>query len=202
MSKVENTEKSSATELNWALIKRMLIPALIAVYLILGLLAAGWLLLDISTGQFRFFGWIGITLPENDDYLNILKLVCYAGIGGAIGGITYGMLNLQQHTAARYDFNPVYVGDYVFRPFGSAALAVVIFALLRGGVLTILGGDPSSASTSIVASFSAFGIGFLAGFGSKQVIDRLNELIKETFSASEDKEGEEGDGEEDEEKDV
>jgi hypothetical protein len=202
MSKVENTEKSSATELNWALIKRMLIPALIAVYLILGLLAAGWLLLDISTGQFRFFGWIGITLPENDDYLNILKLVCYAGIGGAIGGITYGMLNLQQHTAARYDFNPVYVGDYVFRPCGSAALAVVIFALLRGGVLTILGGDPSSASTSIVASFSAFGIGFLAGFGSKQVIDRLNELIKETFSASEDKEGEEGDGEEDEEKDV
>lgn len=196
MSKAENPQKSSATELSWALIKRMLIPALIAVYLILSLLAAGWLLLDISSGQFRFAGWIGIALPENDDYLNILKLVCYAGIGGAIGGITYGMLNLQQHTAARYDFNPVYLGDYVFRPFGSAALAVVIFALLRGGVLTILGGDPSSTTTSIVASFSAFGIGFLAGFGSRQVIDRLNEMIKETFGATKDTGQAEGEAEE------
>ena len=87
----------------------------------------------------------------------------------------------------------------MFRLFGATALAVVTFALLRGGVLTILGGDPSSASTSIVASFSAFGSGFLAGFGSKQVIDRLNELVKQTFGASEDKEWEEGKGEEEEE---
>jgi hypothetical protein len=175
---------TGSTGLNWALIKRMLIPALIALYLILGMAAIAWLLLDISTGQFRFFNWLGVTLPDKEEYVVLLKLVCYAGLGGALGGITYGMMNLQKHTAVEYDFRPAYAGDYVFRPFGAAALAVVIYALLRGGVLTILGGDPASTSTSVVATFSAFGIGFLAGFGSKQVTYRLDELIKNVFGTS------------------
>ena len=204
MSERRKKSTGKPTTLSWALVKRMTVPALVAVYLTLSLLAMGWLLLDISTGQFCSLKWIGIALPKDTEYVGLLKLVFYAAIGGAIGGITFGMMNLQQHTATKYDFNPAYLGDYVFRPFGSAALAVVIFALLRGGVLTILGGDPASTSTSVVASFSAFGIGFLAGFGSKQVVDRLNELIKKTFGSmevqerEEEGEGEDGDEGEDE----
>lgn len=192
------------TTLSRGLVKRMIVPALVAVYLTLGLLALGWLLLDISTGQFGSLYWIGINLPKDAEYVGLLKLVFYAAIGGAVGGITFGMMNLQKYAAAKDAFNPAYVGDYLFRPFGAAALAVVIFSLLRGGVLTILGGDPTSPSTSVVASFSAFGIGFLAGFGSKEVIDRLNELIKKTFGSmevqerEEEGEGEDGDEGEDE----
>ena len=177
----ETKHTVESTGLSWGLVKRMFVPALIAVYLTVCLFLAGWLLLDVSTGEFQAFDWVGITLPEDDVYQGLLKLVCYAALGGGIGGITYGMMNLQKHTAGKYDFQAAYLGDYVFRPFAAAALAVVIYALLRGGVLTMLGGDPTSPSTSVVASFSAFGIGFLAGFGSKQVIDRLNELIKKAF---------------------
>jgi hypothetical protein len=191
MSTTEGKHAEKPAELGWALVKRMFVPALIAIYLTLSLFAWGWLMLDISTGQFHFLEWIGIALPRDSGYVSILKLVCYAAAGGAIGGIVFGMMNLQQHTAARNDFNPTYLGDYLFRPFGSATLAVVIFALLRGGVLTIVGGDPASTSTSIVASFSAFGIGFLAGFGDKQVIAQLNEAIKKIFGSMEVREPEE-----------
>jgi len=196
MSERRKKSTRKATTLSWALVKRMTVPALVAVYLTLSLLAVGWLLLDISTEQFCSLYWIGITLPESAEYVGLLKLVFYAAIGGAVGGITFGMMNLQKYAAAQDAFNPAYVGDYLFRPFGAAALAVVIFSLLRGGVLTILGGDPTSPSTSVVASFSAFGIGFLAGFGSKEVVDRLNELIKKTFGSMEVQEREEeGEGE-------
>jgi hypothetical protein len=186
MSQVETRLEVKPSLVDRVLVRRMLMPALVALYLTLGLFAWGWLLLDVSAGQFKVFGWLGVTLPQDADYRGVLKLVCYAAGGGAVGGITFGMMNLQRHTAVKYDFKPAYVGDYLFRPFGSAALAVVIFALLRGGVLTILGGDPSSASASPVASFSAFGIGFLAGFGSKQVVDRLNDLIQQAFGGEED----------------
>ena len=74
----------------------------------------------------------------------------------------------------------------MLRPIGSAALAVVLYALLRGGVLTILGGDPTASS--IAAPFSAFGIGFLTGFGNRQIVEKLNDLVNKTFGTIETKE--------------
>ncbi|ESU21425.1 hypothetical protein FEDK69T_24920 [Flavobacterium enshiense DK69] len=126
-----------------------------------------------------------MTLPIENEKLILLKMAFYSMIGGAFGGISFGMMNLQRHTTAD-GFKLVFLGDYLFRPFGAAILAVVIFALIRGGILTILGADtniqPSTAST-----LSSFGIGFLAGFSSAEVIKTFSRLSKNIFGEKDEK---------------
>jgi hypothetical protein len=164
-------------------IRKYAVPGLLAVYLHISLIVWGWVLLDISTETFNTLKWLRITVPKNLEFYAILKLVFYAAIGGAIGGIVYGMQNLWKH-ATKGNFKIVYAGDYVFRQFGAATLAVMVFALIRGGILTALGTDPTTGATTVASSFSALAIGFLSGFGSYQVINKLDELIKQAFGTS------------------
>ena len=184
----EQPELSSTVNLTqwltkaWAKIHVGVIPAILALYLNTSLVIWGLILLDIATGSFNMLTLLRFSLPTGES-LALLKLALYAAIGGAVGGILYGMQNLWKHTAAG-DFEIVYIGDYVFRQFGSAALSVVIFALIRGGILSALGADPSAAQATPTSSFSTFAIGALAGFGSYQVTERINELIKQLFGKS------------------
>ena len=164
-------------------IKKYVVPGLLALYLNLSLLFWGWLLLDFSTESFNAVKWLGLKLPADPEYIALLKLAFYAMIGGAIGGTVFGMQNLWKH-ATEGNFEIVYAGDYIFRQFGSATLAVVIFALIRGGILTALGTEPTSGVATVASSFSSFAIGFLSGFGSYQVINKLDELIKQAFGSS------------------
>lgn len=164
----------------WHEIRKFIVPGLLAIYLNLSLLVWGWVLLDVSTGTLHTIRWLGLVLPDDQAYVSLLRLAFYAAIGGAIGGIVYGMQNLWKHATAG-EFRIVFAGDYVFRQFGAATLAVVVFALVRGGILTALGTDPSTATTTTASTFSSFAIGFLSGFGSYQVINKLDELIKQAF---------------------
>lgn len=166
-------------------IREYIVPGILALYLNVSLLVWGWILLDISTGTLNTVRWLGLALPENQEYIALLKLAFYAAVGGAIGGIVFGMQNLWKHST-KGKFKIVYAGDYIFRQFGAATLAVVVFALIRGGILTALGTDPSAVSTTIASTFSSFAIGFLSGFGSFQVINKLDELIKQAFGKSTD----------------
>ena len=103
MNEDQERAKNGQGGLTWALVKRMSVPGLVAVYLTCGLLAVAWLLLDISSGQMRFLGWLGIQVPANPEYRGLLKAVLYAAAGGAVGGISFGMMNLQKHAAAEGD---------------------------------------------------------------------------------------------------
>jgi hypothetical protein len=86
----------------------------------------------------------------------------------------------------------VFLGDYLFRPFGAAILAVVVFALIRGGILTILGADASNARPSVASSLSSFGIGYLSGFSSVEVIKTFSRLSKNIFGDKEERERDDG----------
>jgi len=181
--KSKETVIPASTQKQESEIRKYAVPGLLALYLNISLIVWGWVLLDISTETFNTLKWLRITVPKNLEFYAILKLVFYAAIGGAIGGIVYGMQNLWKH-ATKGNFKIVYAGDYVFRQFGAATLAVMVFALIRGGILTALGTDPTTASTNVASSFSALAIGFLSGFGSYQVINKLDELIKQAFGVS------------------
>jgi hypothetical protein len=167
--------------------KGYVVPAILAIYLNVCLLLWGWVLLDVSTGTLNIVKWFGLTLPVDSQYVTLLKLAFYAAIGGAIGGIVFSMQNLWKYVT-KGKFKIVFAGDYFLRQFGAATLAVVVFALIRGGILTALGTDPATSSTTVTASFSAFAIGFLSGFGSYQVIRKLDELIKKAFGKSDEQE--------------
>jgi hypothetical protein len=167
----------------WDTVRRAIVPGILAIYLNASLVLWGWVLLDVSTGTLNTIRWLGFTLPDNPEYVSLLRLACYAAIGGAIGGIVFGMQNLWKHTI-RGEFKIVFAGDYLFRQLGAAALAVVVFALIRGGVLTALGTDPTASTTTTASAFSSFAIGFLSGFGSYQVTNKLDELIKQAFGST------------------
>jgi hypothetical protein len=92
-------------------------------------------------------------------------------------------MNLQKFTI-RGNFKHVYIGDYLFRPFGSGALAVAVFALIRGGIMTILGADPVRPTSSLASSLSTFAIGFLTGFASYQINQKLYQVTKQIFSGT------------------
>lgn len=161
-------------------IKKYIVPALVAIYLTVSVFFWGWLLLDVAFSNFKLLEVVGFKIPTNPDTINLLKMAFYSLIGGAFGGISFGMMNLQRYTTGNA-FKIVFLGDYLFRPFGAAVLAVVVFALIRGGILTILGADPTSATPSFASNLSSFGIGYLAGFSSVEVIKTFNRLSKNIF---------------------
>lgn len=167
----------------WPQIRKGLIPGLLALYLNFSLLIWGLILMDIATGSFGILKLFGYTIPRDPQVLGLLKLTLYAAIGGAVGGLLYGMQSLWKHTKGG-TFAIVYIGDYLFRQFGSAALAVIVFALLRGGLLSALGAETSGASVTATSSFSTFAIGALAGFGSYRVIQKFDDLIQQLFQKS------------------
>jgi hypothetical protein len=170
---------------------KYIIPGLIAIYLTVSAFFWGWLLLDVAFNDFTLFKYLHFTLPSEPIKINLLKIAMYSLIGGAFGGMSYGMMNLQRHTTLD-GFKLVFLGDYLFRPFGAAILAVVVFALIRGGILTILGADASNARPSVASSLSSFGIGYLSGFSSVEVIKTFSRLSKNIFGDKEERERDDG----------
>ena len=156
------------------------VAAVIALYLTGSLLLWLWLLGDGANGTFRSLAWVGIASPAAPDSVNLVKLAYFTAVGGAVGGITFGMMNLQRHTTSG-SFKTVFLGDYLFRPFGAAALALVVLSLARGGVLTILGADPTSGVDTLASRLAGLGIGFLVGFASLHVVKFLTGLAGQAF---------------------
>jgi hypothetical protein len=156
------------------------VAGLVAVYLTGSLLGWVWILGDGATGSFHLLKWLRIPLPTDSKVIDILKVAYFAGVGGGVGGVTFGMMNLQRHVTSG-TFKAVYSGDYLFRPLGAAALALVVFSLARGGVLTILGADPTAGSDTIASKLASLGVGFLVGFASLQVVQFLTNLASNTF---------------------
>lgn len=159
-----------------------LVGCFLAVYLIASIFFWAWVLGDGATGTFRTLTSLGMALPSDPDSVNLLKLAYFAAVGGAVGGVTFGMVNLQHHVTAG-TFRAAYIGDYLFRPFGAAVLALVVFSLARGGLLTVLGVDPTSGSSTAASKLSSLGVGFLVGFASVRVVKFLNALAAQTFDA-------------------
>lgn len=154
--------------------------AALALYLIASLPMWLWVLADGATGQFRLLATIGVPVITDAEAVQLVKLAYFAAVGGAVGGVTFGMMNLQRHATVG-SFRPVFAGDYLFRPFGASALAMVVFALARGGVLTVLGVDAAAGSATVGSRLSSLGIGFLVGFASVAVVRSLTKLAGRTF---------------------
>ena len=155
--------------------------AILALYLCGTLVFWVWTLGDGAAGSFRLLTLLHVPIPKDADAINLVKLAYFTAVGGGVGGVTFGMVNLHKHVTAG-TFRIEFSGDYLFRHLGSAALSLVVFSLARGGILTVLGADPTTSGSATLASkLSALGVGFLVGFASLEVSTYLNGLARRLF---------------------
>lgn len=94
---------------------------------------------------------------------------------GIIGACTYSFFAISYHLARKNNFDKVWEAWYVLRPILGAGLALIIYLVLRGGVLTI-GADLNNLNIVGVA-----GISGLSGMFSEQSMRKLRELADTAF---------------------
>lgn len=122
--------------------------------------------------------WLGLLAPNASSIL-LLKTIGLVMAGGGLGSTTYCMRSLYHYyIEGSFDFDR-FKWWYAFRPIAGSLLALSIFVIAKGGV-TALG--VSSSTTS--ANLTWFGIGYLAGFGTEQVIEWLRRASKSIFGES------------------
>lgn len=115
---------------------------------------------------------------------------------GAIGGSFYCLRSIYERLSDAYTRNPVFskvpAGTsptdvfnikvwlfwYFFRPIQSAVVAVVVICLFNQGLLNI-GSATAEKSSSI---YFQIGLGFLIGFGTHEVLGKIEEVIQVLFA--------------------
>lgn len=133
----------------------------------------------------------GLTVHE---FLKINENVTYGlFISGSLGGSFYCLRALYQRIGETY--TPIDLGDnnrskglniqpwffwYLYRPIQGGVLALILLALLNGKMLSISELDDDA----LKSYFSLIGLGFLSGFGSHELIHKIQELISVLFAKS------------------
>lgn len=111
---------------------------------------------------------------------------------GVLGGSFYCLRAVYLRLSAAYpetDPKPapekvfnirVWLFWYVFRPWQGGVLALIIMCLVNGSLLTAKAMTPESMKSF----YTLIAVGFLAGLGSNEVIQKIQEIIAVVFAKS------------------
>jgi len=122
----------------------------------------------------------------------IYMLMAYTAIGGGLGAIVNGIRSFISWHADRQAFGRRYVWKYISLPLLGAALATMIYAFFRSG-LVAFGGNFAPEDNFANQALAAFAIGALSGYGSHRVLKWLDEKVKKLFKITETVEAKESD---------
>jgi hypothetical protein len=110
----------------------------------------------------------------------LVKTVLYVGVSGGIGGVFYCMNGFITHIA-QDDFDAKWNWWYLFHPIIGFILGIAVYFLIVGGLLTLGSVTQPNYSKGLLLYCA---ISFVAGFSTKKVIEKLNEIASNTFSTS------------------
>ncbi|OVE77911.1 hypothetical protein BVX98_01550 [bacterium F11] len=118
--------------------------------------------------------WRGYLLPTDlsSEQTSMLRLIIYTFCFGGLGGTTYSIYGLYKHTSEK-DYDPSYFYWYIFRSPLGAVLGMILFFLLKGGLMVV---SPESTQTAFQAKALFVSAAFLAGFSVNQFIVKLKQL--------------------------
>lgn len=154
---------------------------ILVVYYILLLIISYWSIFDIWSERFAVLTWLDVRVENIADH-PLLKPISYTIIGGFLGSLLYNIRQLFRHYCAkgkeRYDSH--WFGKYITGPWEGGALALIVLAMIRGGV-AVFGGSPG-ADVEPVASFAAFSTGALVGFGMRDVVGWIGDIVETMFT--------------------
>lgn len=146
-------------------------------YYLFVLAFAFWLLFDTWSSNFVLVQAIGVRGDALEDEL--LRTILFTIVGGIMGNVLYLVRQLYNHYAKLKDYDPRWFGKYITGPWEGAGMAMVVLALIRGGV-AVFGGSTGTDVTA-VSNFAAFGTAALVGFGMRQVVGWLEGLVRTMF---------------------
>jgi hypothetical protein len=151
---------------------------LLTLYLVSMLILSFWFLFDVWSSNFVLFRLVGVSGKQLEDPL--LRTIGLTMAGGSFGGILYHIRMLfQKYTKGQ--FSARWIGKHLSAPWESAAMALVVLALIRGGVA--LFGGSTGTDVSGVNNFAAFGTGALVGLGMRDVVAWISEIVRTVFKA-------------------
>jgi len=116
-----------------------------------------------------------IAYPEVTREVQLLLLVIFAG---ALGSYLHAIMSLSDYIA-KQQITASWFWWYISRPFLGMAMALVFYAVLRGGFLA---GTPADAN--VVNPFGVLTIGALVGMFSYKAAQKLGEIFDVVFKAT------------------
>jgi hypothetical protein len=102
------------------------------------------------------------------------RLMLIVLISGALGSYIHAATSFATYVG-NGELHRTWLWWYVLRPFVGAALAFVLYAVTRGGLLT------GSGNASVLNPFGIAAIAAMAGMFSKQAVDKLREVFDNLF---------------------
>jgi len=113
-------------------------------------------------------GWLDMAMPPETRYLMIVA------VAGALGSYIHLATSFADYVGSR---KLVWSWGwwYVLRPFIGMALAVIVYFVVRGGLITGQGGAENLSPYGVAA------IAGMAGMFSKQATDKLREVFENLF---------------------
>ena len=137
-----------------------------------------WGILDVWSSNLTLARWVGI--QDSMRSAPILRTIGFTMIGGLLGSVLYQNRMLFKYYIKDKDgYDPRWFGKYLTAPWEAAAMALVVLALIRGGVAAF--GGSTGTAIQPVNNFAAFSTGALVGFGMRDVLGWLGKLVTAMF---------------------
>jgi hypothetical protein len=149
-------------------------------YFIALIFLALWFFFDVWSKNMRFMQWMGIQPPALNE--PILRTIGFTMVGGFLGSVLYQIRLLFQYYLKSETYDYRWMGKYISAPWESAIMAIIVLALIRGGVA--LFGGSQGTDVNDTNNFAAFGVGSLVGFGMRDVVGWIGGLVRTTFKAT------------------
>lgn len=166
-------------ETGWA----AFVASVSATYLIGVLAFLLWLLFDTWSGRNqlpRQFGY-GQDILDRESF----RLLAFVAIAGALGATVDGIRSIVSWHSEREAYGPRFFWKDISLPFVGAALGLIVYVTVRGGV-GVFSGNFSFNGSGGIAKVSAFGVAALAGFSCWQVFRWLDTKANQLFNIAKD----------------
>lgn len=147
-------------------------------YSLAAIVYLAWLLLDTCTGVYS--AWFMNLYKETPLIKDsqVFKLVVYTAIGGGMGAAVNNIRSFINWHPVLRAFGWRFVWKYISLPPLGATLAVMVYAIVQGGIAAFGG---SFSGSGPMSSFSAWATGALAGYGAHQVFIWLDDKVSAMF---------------------
>ena len=120
---------------------------------------------------FTYFRW-EITLTRDQQFFVIVA------VAGVIGAMLHGLRSLARYVGER-KFVRSWIASYLLLPFVGAAIATIVYLVLRAGLL------PGANSASQPDAFGITAVAALVGWFSAQAAEKMKDVFQTLFKAPE-----------------